>query len=175
MRWICTQVFYVLWLCRSGSRSRLLFQPYLLLRIQVKLFTKILKCLSLLTQSQFRVKFIISDKHTTNVKVYNIITNFKTRIIRLLPYLSHQNIYLLFDTCHLIKNIRNNLLSKDFFDIPAFEFTSVNFNISFPADLFSGHIFTLFMKETYTYLHTSVLHIISTQYFIQELTSSLLL
>ena len=74
------------------------------------------KCFSLLKQSQFRVRTIISD--TTNVKAYNILlTNYKYqdknyKITN--PYLSHQNIYLLFDICHIIKNIRNNLLSKSF-------------------------------------------------------------
>ena len=41
-------------------------------------YPNIEKCLSLLTQSQFRVRVIISDNHTTNVKAYNILlTNYK--------------------------------------------------------------------------------------------------
>ena len=41
-------------------------------------YQNINKCLSLLAQSQFRVRAIISDNHTTNVKAYNILlTNYK--------------------------------------------------------------------------------------------------
>ena len=65
-------------------------------------YKNIEKCLSLLTQSQFRVRAFISDKHT-NVKAYNILlTNYLdiTQMSRQKlyvftnPYLSHQNIYL---------------------------------------------------------------------------------
>eukprot|EP00800_Vazella_pourtalesii_P011575 TRINITY_DN2786_c0_g1_i2.p1 TRINITY_DN2786_c0_g1~~TRINITY_DN2786_c0_g1_i2.p1 ORF type:complete len:266 (-),score=6.41 TRINITY_DN2786_c0_g1_i2:131-928(-) len=115
-------------------------------------YQNINKCISLLTQSQFRVRAIISDNHTTNVKAYKILlTNYRCqgknyKITN--PYLSHQNIYLLFDTCHLIRNIRNNLLSKKFFDIPAFEFTSVNFNISFPAGFVQwSHLHTIHERD----------------------------
>ena len=95
------------------------------------------KCLSLLAESRFRVRAMVSDNHTTNVKAYNILlTNYKYqdknyKITN--PFLSHQNIYLLFDTCHLIKNIRNNLVSKWFFDIPAFVFISVKFQHFFSS------------------------------------------
>ena len=150
--WICTQVFCALWLCRSRSRSSLLFQQYTLLKIPVKLFTKDNeKCLSLLTQSQFRVRAIISDNHTTNVNAYNILlTNYRCqgknyKITN--PYLSHQN-YLLFDTCHLIKNIRNNLLSKSFLIFQLLNLLLLTSTFHFLRDLFSGLIFTLFMKET---------------------------
>ena len=95
------------------------------------------KCLLLLTQSQFKIRAIVSDNHTTNVKAYNRLqTNYKIQdkdyeIHN--PYHSVENIYLLFDTCHLIKNIRNNLVANKFFDIPSFQFSSVNFNLSFQA------------------------------------------
>ena len=76
-------------------------------------------CLLFLTQSRFRVRAIISDNHTTNVNAYNLLlNNYKAqdkdyKIQN--PYISDENIYLLFDTCHLIKNIRNNLVTKKFF------------------------------------------------------------
>ena len=126
-----------LWLYRSINRSGLLFRQYPWLRILVKLFTKnINKFLSLLAQSQFKVRGIVSDNHTTKVKAYNILLTtykYQDKSYKITnPFLSHLNIYLPYDTCHLIKNIRNNLVSKRFFDISAFEFISVNFNISFP-------------------------------------------
>ena len=134
-------------------------------------YQNIEKCLSLLTQSQFRVRAIISDNHSTNVKAYNILlTNYKFQDKNYKitsPCLSHQNIYLLFDTCHLIKNIRNNLLSKKFFDIPAFEFTSVNINISFPAGFVQwSHLHTIHERDLHLSSHlpaaykinSSVLH-----------------
>ena len=115
-------------------------------------YQNINKCISLLTQSQFRVRAIISDNHTTNVKAYNLLlTNYKYqdkdyKITN--PFLSDQNIYLLFDTCHLIKNIRNNLLSRRFFDIPAFEFISGNFNISFPPGFVQwSHLHTIHERD----------------------------
>ena len=116
-------------------------RPFNVYVIQTVVYQNINKCLSLLAQSQFRVRAIVSDSHTTNVKAYNIhLTNYKYqdknyKITN--PFLSHKNISLLFDTCHLIKNVRNNLVSKRFFDIPAFEFISVNFNISFPPGIYS--------------------------------------
>ena len=134
-------------------------------------YQNINKCLSLLAQSQFRVRAIVSDNHTTNVKAYNILlTNYKyqDRNYKITnPILSHQNIYLLFDTCHLIKNIRNNLVSKRFFDIPAFEFISVNFNISFPPGFVRwSHLHTIHEKDLILSAHlraankinSSVLH-----------------
>ena len=104
-----------------------------------------------LTQSRFRVRAIISDNHITNVKAYNLLLNnykFQDKDYKIQnPYITDENIYLLFDTCHLIKNIRNNLVAKKFFYIPSFEFSSVNLNISFQAGFVGGPIFIQFMKE----------------------------
>ena len=125
-------------------------------------YQNINKCISLLTQSQFRVRAIISDNHTTNVKAYNLLlTNYKYqdknyKITN--PILSDQNIYLLFDTFHLIKNIRNNLLSRRFFDIPAFKFISGNFSISFhPGFVQWSHLHTIHERDLNlsAYLHAA--------------------
>ena len=116
------------------------------------------KCLLLLTQSQFRIRAIVSDNHTTNVKVYNRLqTNYKIqdkdyKIHN--PYHSVENIYLLFDTCHLIKNIRNNLVANKFFDIPSFQFSSVNFNLSFQAGFVRwSHLHTIHEKDLSLSVH----------------------
>ena len=128
-------------------------------------------CLLFLTQSRFRVRAIISDNHTTNVKAYNLLLNnykFQHKDYKIKnPYISDENIYLLFDTCHLIKNIRNNLVAKKFFDIPSFEFSSVNLNISFQAGFVRwSHLHTIHERDLILSTHlraaykinSSVLH-----------------
>ena len=107
-------------------------------------------CLLLLKLCRFRIRAIISDNHTTNVKAYNRhLTNYKfqDKVYKIKnPYISDENIYLLFDTCYLIKNIINNLVSKFFFLIFNLSNFSVNLDISLQADLFGGPIFMQFMK-----------------------------
>ena len=128
-------------------------------------------CLLFLTQSRFRVRAIISDNHTTNVKAYSLLLNnykFQDKDYKIKnPYISNENIYLLFDTCHLIKNIRNNLVAKKFFDIPSFEFSSVNLNISFQAGFVRwSHLHTIHERDLILSAHlraaykinSSVLH-----------------
>ena len=46
------------------------------------------------------------------------------------PLNPEKYIYLLFDTVHIVKNIRNNLLSTKFFQIPALETTLVDVSIN---------------------------------------------
>ena len=110
------------------------------------------KCLLLLTQSRFRIRAIVSDNHSTNVNAYTrLLMNYKVqdkdyKIIN--PYLPDEYIYLLFDTCHLIKNIRNNLVANKFFDIPSFHFSSVNINISFQSGFVRwSHFHTIHEKD----------------------------
>ena len=65
------------------------------------------KCLLILTQSRFRIRAIVSDNHPTNVKAYTrLLTNYKVQDKNYKinnPYIPDEFIYLLFDTCHLIK------------------------------------------------------------------------
>ena len=85
----------------------------------------ILNCIHMLSREQFNVRAVVSDKHSTNVSAYrhlkgiypctlhdNAITN---------PFNPEKHIYLIYDTVHLIKNIRNNLLATKCFQIPELE------------------------------------------------------
>ena len=79
----------------------------------------------MLSREQFNVRAVVSDNHSTNVSAYrhlkgiypctlhdNAITN---------PFNPEKHIYLIYDTVHLIKNIRNNLLATKCFQIPELE------------------------------------------------------
>ena len=85
----------------------------------------ILNCIQMLSREQFNVRAVVSDNHSTNVSAYrhlkgiypctlhdNAITN---------PFNPEKHIYLIYDTVHLIKNIRNNLLATKCFQIPELE------------------------------------------------------
>ena len=79
----------------------------------------------MLSREQFNVRAVVSDNHSTNIISdrhlkgiypctlhYNAITN---------PFNPEKHIYLIYDTVHLIKNIRNNLLATKCFQIPELE------------------------------------------------------
>ena len=82
----------------------------------------ILNCLEVLNRPNFSsVRAVISDNNQTNFATFK-------RLMKTYP-IANKNycisdpttsrvIYLFFDTVHLLKNIRNNLLSKRFFQIP---------------------------------------------------------
>ena len=94
----------------------------------------IINCISMLSRRDFNVRAVVSDNHSTNVSAYKHL-----KVIH--PCSMHHNaianplnpekyIYLLFDTVHIVKNIRNNLLSTKFFQIPALETTLVDVSIN---------------------------------------------
>ena len=87
----------------------------------------IISCIISLTESNFQLRAVISDNHSTNVgaykdllKMYPIQGN-NYSIFNPKCHLSE--IYLMYDTVHLVKNIRNNLLASRFFQIPEFSCT----------------------------------------------------
>ena len=70
---------------------------------------------------------IISDNHSCNTSAYhNILSHFNTPYDNLYFMYESQKIYLCFDTVHLIKSIRNNLLNNKRFIFPAFTFEKFN-------------------------------------------------
>ena len=78
----------------------------------------ILNCLSLLFQGGFFTRAIISDNHKSNIKLFQTLSkahsiNEKSYCI-INPHCNLQHLYLIFDTVHLIKNVRNNLLAHLF-------------------------------------------------------------
>ena len=81
----------------------------------------ILNCLENLTYENFYPRAVISDNHRTNIYSFNYLMN--TYPVPEKKYcMINSNtsliVYLFFDTVHLIKNIRNNLIGARFFQIP---------------------------------------------------------
>ena len=80
----------------------------------------ILNCIENLSHAKFYPRAVISDNHRTNISSFNYLMNMyptEKKFCMLNPFTS-QTVYLMFDTVHLIKNIRNNLLGARFFQIP---------------------------------------------------------
>ena len=69
------------------------------------------------------MRMIISDNHQCNTSAYHkILNHFNKPSDKLYFLYGSQKIYLCFDTVHLIKSIRNNLLNNKRFIVPAFTF-----------------------------------------------------
>ena len=74
----------------------------------------------------FTVRLVTSDNHSTNVLAFNLLLKqYDSDMYN--HYIHHHTkpnhkIYLLFDTVHLLKNIRNNLLNCKRFVFPSFDF-----------------------------------------------------
>ena len=89
-------------------------------------YNGILNCISVLNDGNFRVRGVIADNHSTNVKAYKVLVkNFpldNRKYCIKNPSNSAQHIFLMFDTVHLVNNIGNNLISSRFFQVPQFLF-----------------------------------------------------
>ena len=80
-------------------------------------------CLKVLNDCGFKVRMIISDNQPCKTFAYHkILNHFNTPYDNLYFMYESQKIYLYFDTVHLIKSIRNNLLNNKRFIFPAFAF-----------------------------------------------------
>ena len=82
----------------------------------------ILDCLKVLNEALFNTRAVISDNHPTNVSAFKHLKERYPCSLRENSMISPSNpdrhLYLLFDSVHLMKNIRNNLIAKGFFQIP---------------------------------------------------------
>ena len=84
-------------------------------------------CLKVLTDYVFKVHMIIRNNHICNTSAYHKILNqFNTPYNNLYFMYESQKIYLCFDTVHMIKGIRNNLLNSKRFMFPTFTFKDFN-------------------------------------------------
>ena len=103
------------------------------------------KCISLLTKEQFNPRAIIADNHPTNISAYKRLRRLHgirdSDYVIYNPYDSEKTIYLQFDTVHLLKNIRNNLLAVKCFDLPEFKFSSPSISITISSGLVSWSSF----------------------------------
>jgi hypothetical protein len=89
-------------------------------------------CIIDLINAGFKIRGVVTDNHSANVRA------FQKLLIKYpgdgylymdFPGLSNR-VYLFFDTVHLLKNIRNNLLNVKKFVFPAFEFHISDLNLS---------------------------------------------
>ena len=84
---------------------------------------EILHCLEMLFENGFNVRGIACDNHPSNVSAYKkLFSSHGNSEDNLFITLNGKKIYLFFDTVHLMKNIRNNLLNRKRFLFPQFSF-----------------------------------------------------
>ena len=82
---------------------------------------ELLNCLELLVTSGFNVKAVIFDNHAANVSAFTkLIFQFGEDNESSFINFQSQKVYVFYDTIHLIKNVRNNLLSKKQLVFPQF-------------------------------------------------------
>ena len=97
---------------------------------------KISASLHSLAQTGFTVRRIVTDKHNSNVNAFKSLKKKFGKGDQLFiqhPSNPHKNIYLFFDTPHLIKNVRNNLLNSRRFVFPQFDYEKDGSEIHCPA------------------------------------------
>ena len=95
-------------------------------------------CIETLQGIGFNVRGICCDNHPCNVSAYNfmIMSTGGNSESDLKIYVNDQPIYLFYDTVHLIKNVRNNLLARKKFLFPPF----VNEDLSMPVKVAGGEV-----------------------------------
>ena len=111
---------------------------------------QILNSLKTLKNCGFRVRAIVSDNRSTNVLAYGLLLKKSGHLDDDL-FIQHdyQNIYLHRDAAHLIKNVRNNLLTYKHIVFPAFEYDDFDDLISFKRGQFSWKLFQdVFEKDS---------------------------
>ena len=94
----------------------------------------LLSCIKSLHTSGFNVRGVVCDDHPTNVLAYKrLLMDHGQSPDDLFFTLNGKKIYLFFDTVHLIKNVRNNLLGRKRFLFPEFHFDGFEDNIDVPG------------------------------------------
>ena len=106
------------------------------------LMEELSSCLKMLQESGFNVRGVVSDDHATNVCAYKklLLANGQSPDDLFLK-LNGKKIYLFFDTVHIIKNIRNNLLNRKRFLFPSFHFDGFSDDVSVVGGEISWHLF----------------------------------
>ena len=86
--------------------------------------SKLDQCLSRLSEEGFKVRGIVTDNHSGNVKAFHLLTSQypSDNPFCIKHPKSVSNTYLFFDNVHLMKNISNNLLNAKKFVFPEFSF-----------------------------------------------------
>ena len=98
------------------------------------LMMEIEETLKTMGDAGFNVRAVIPDNHSTNVLAFKLLREkYGTPTDNLSFVFNGRKIYNLFDSVHLMKNIRNNLVSTKRFIFPSFEFKGFYDQISVPA------------------------------------------
>ena len=99
---------------------------------------KMASCIDDLTAVGFCVRGVVTDNHSSNVNAFSKLAtmfNSDSELYIQHPLNSSKKIYLFFDTVHIMKNIRNNLLNGKKFVFPEFVYNDgLHININCPAD-----------------------------------------
>ena len=101
-----------------------------------------MSCMNDIIQIGFKIRGLVTDNHSTNVAAFNILLNEndgdKKKQYFCLPNADHRT-YIFFDSVHLVKNIRNNLLNEKKFVFPEFNFTVCGLHISSSSGYINWH------------------------------------
>ena len=104
------------------------------------LSTKILESFQTFNKAGFIVRCIVTDNHAANVRAFKCLLyecgNGSSLCINH-PTNYGKKTYLFYDTVHLLKNIRNNLINAKKLVFPAFEYHKNNISINCPASFIS--------------------------------------
>ena len=87
--------------------------------------THMADCISILSESGFKVRVIVTDNHSSNVNAFKALKKiFHSQASDSSLFVQHSEnptkTYLFFDNVHFLKNIRNNLLNSKKFVFPIF-------------------------------------------------------
>ena len=94
-------------------------------------------CIDDLTSTEFFVRGIATDNHASNVHAFSSLASIFSSDSH--QYIKHprnfdKKTHLFYDTVHIMKNSRNNLLNEKKFVFPKFIYNDgLNIDINFPA------------------------------------------
>ena len=115
---------------------------------------EVLECLDVLIKCGFNTRVIISDNHPSNVSAFKKLLECSNQDYDSL-FMLHESrkVHLSFDTVHLIKNVRNNLLNHKRFLFPYFTFNRFEDSINLTEN-WNGKCYMTFLKETLSWMAT---------------------
>lgn len=92
---------------------------------------ELLSTITMLQERRFRIRGTVCDNHSTNALAYKILLkDHEKSPDDLFIMLNNDKIYLFFDSVHLMKNVRNNLINHKRFIFPPFYFGGLRDKIS---------------------------------------------
>ena len=100
------------------------------------IFSHVSESIETLNKSGFCVRAVISDNHSVNVSTFTMFKKMyaadSSDMFIISPSVQNK-IYLFYDSVHLLKNIRNNLLNGKRFIFSEFTFNGKTFSVHVPA------------------------------------------